>query len=111
MATKLEIEHNNTRVGVVTFSYHAEVSIELGDHSDPDSFGDAVDRIPLMGSITRMDKALRVAQWRLLSTENGGRGDAAKVLILITDGSQTYVEDMENPIHVADEIRDQGILI
>ena len=53
------------------------------------AFNDAVDDIPLMGSTTRIDTALRMAQNELFLEENGGRDIAPNILVLLTDGSQT----------------------
>ena len=44
------------------FSYFAKHSIKMNAHEDVDAFGHAVDAIPLMGSTTRIDRALRLAQ-------------------------------------------------
>ena len=40
-----------------------------------------VARIPLLGSSTRIDKALRLAHDELFAPENGGRANVPKVLI------------------------------
>ena len=56
---------------------------------DIKSFNEAVDSIPLMGSTTRIDGALRLAQRQLFKVENGGRDLAPNILVLLTDGSQT----------------------
>ena len=42
-----------------------------------------------MGSTTRIDKGLRLAQKKMFELENGGRPGVAKILFLLTDGSQT----------------------
>ena len=103
------ISSNESRVGVVTFSYFSELSIKLSDHSDISSFNKAVDKIPLMGYTTRIDKALRLAGKELFSIANGGRAGATKLLILLTDGSQTPDPGAEDPGEIADEFRADGI--
>ena len=55
----------SARAGVVTFSKRAEHSIKMSDHLDIKSFKAAVDDIYLMGSYTRIDRALRLAQKEL----------------------------------------------
>ena len=97
------------RAGVVTFSYHSEHSIKLNDHTDLNSFYEAVDNIALMGSTTRIDKALRTTQAEMFAIGNGGRPGAAKLLILLTDGSQTQDSGAEDPSVVAEELRQEGI--
>ena len=89
LAGAFNIGEDGSRAGVVTFSYDSEHSIKLKDHMDISSFGAAVDAIPLMGSTTRIDTALRLAQKELFSVENGGRDIAPNILVLLTDGSQT----------------------
>ena len=81
----------------------------MSDHDDINSFTDAVRKIPLMGSTTRIDKALRLAQKELFATENGGRANLPKILILLTDGTQTAGQDAQDPGDIADEIRKSGI--
>ena len=103
------IGENDTRVGVVTFSFTAEHSIKLNDHYDQDAFDTAVENIPLMGRTTRIDRALRMAQDVLFLERNGARAGVPKVLILLTDGSQTQSADMEEPADVAKEIIASGI--
>ena len=57
-------------------------------------FGEAVDKIPLMGSTTRIDRALRMTQNEMFSSANGGRDGVPKILILLTDGTQTQVGEV-----------------
>ena len=62
-----------------------------------------------MGSTTRIDKALRLAQNELFDEENGARFQVNKILIMLTDGSQTQDDESEDPAMIAQEIRDSGI--
>ena len=111
LAATFGVSSNGSRAGVVTFSYYTEHSVKLNDHTDLASFNAAVDSIPLMGSTTRIDKALRLTQKELFSIPNGGRPGVTKVLIVLTDGSQTKDAGAEDPGDVADEIRKSGINI
>ena len=77
----------------------------MKDHTDITSFHAAVDAIPLMGFQTRIDRALRLAQKELFAEINGGREKIPKILILLTDGTQTKSKSAESPGVVADEIR------
>lgn len=79
IAKSFGIGENDTRAGVVTFSFNAEHSIKLNDHYDQRSFETAVDDIALMGRTTRIDRALRVAQNALFLEKNGGRVGVPKV--------------------------------
>ena len=109
LAATFGVSDAGARAGVVTFSYNAEHSIKLNDYNDIMSFIDAVDRIPLMGSTTRIDKAFRLTQKDLFSMSNGARPGVPKLLILLTDGSQTLDVDAEDPKSIAKEIRDSGV--
>ena len=109
MAASFNIAPDGSRAGVVTFSYKAEHSIKMNDHTDIDSFSAAVDAIPLMNKTTRIDLALRLAQKELFAPENGGRPNLPEILILLTDGTQTRKGNYEDPSIITDEIRKSGI--
>ena len=104
LAATFGVSEDGGRAGVVTFSYYTQHSIKLDDHTDLPSFSEAVDKIPLMGSTTRIDKALRMTQKDMFSLANGGRPAVSKLLVVLTDGS-------EDPGDVADELRDMGIRV
>ena len=111
LAATFGVSDKGSRAGVVTFSYYSEHSIKMNDHADLSSFNAAVDKIPLMGSTTRIDKSLRLTQNEMFSLLNGARPGVPKVLILLTDGSQTQDAGAEDPAVVADELRKDGINI
>ena len=111
LAGSFGLGDDRSRAGVITFSYFAEHSIKLKDHSDISSFNDAVDKIPLMGSTTRIDKALRLSQDELFSLSNGARPGIPKIIVLLTDGSQTQDADAVDPGDIADDIRNDGVRI
>ena len=64
-----------------------------------------------MGSTTRIDKALKVSNDELFSVSNGARKDVPKILILLTDGSQTQDRDAVDPGKVAKTLRENDISI
>ena len=109
IASQFGVNQNSSRIGVISFSYFAELSIKLDDHDSLHTFDKAVDDIPNMGSTTRIDKALRLAQNELFDEENGARFQVNKILIMLTDGSQTQDDESEDPAMIAQEIRDSGI--
>ena len=108
LAATFGVSEQGARAGVVTFSYNTEHSIKLNDHYDLSSFSDAVDNIALMGHTTRIDKALRLTQSDMFSIANGGRPGVSKVVIVLTDGSQTQDVGAEDPGDVAEELRAMG---
>lgn len=103
------VSDKGSRAGVVTFSKESKQDIKLNTYSDINSFDAAVDAIPLMGSITRIDKGLRQAQQDMFKSQNGARNGIAKVLFLFTDGSQTGFDGAEEPAVIASELRNSGI--
>ncbi|XP_065653362.1 uncharacterized protein LOC136080515 isoform X2 [Hydra vulgaris] len=111
LAAVFGISSNGSRVGVITFSYRAELSVKLNSFTDLSSFNEAVDKIPLMNFTTRIDRALRLAQKDMFTSANGGRVGVSKLIILLTDGSQTPGGDAEDPERIADELRDDGVVI
>ena len=111
LAATFGVSDTGSRAGVITFSYNSEHSIKLNDYSDLTRFREAVNKIPLMGSTTRIDKALRLTQKELFSLSNGARPGIPKLLVLLTDGSQTKDADAEDPVIIAEEIRRSGIRV
>ena len=111
LAATFGVSDDGARAGVVTFSYYTEHSIKLNDHTSLSTFNEAVDKIPLMGSTTRIDKALRMTQKDMFSIANGGRPGVNKVLVVLTDGSQTQDAGAEDPGDVAEELRNEGIRV
>ena len=64
-----------------------------------------------MGHTTRIDKALRTIQSDMFSIGNGARPGVNKIVIVLTDGSQTKDKDAEDPGQVAKELRDAGYTV
>ena len=73
LAESFGIGLSTTRAGIITFSYYAELSVKLSQYDSVDEFKGAVDGLPMMGSTTRIDKALKLAQTSLFTTANGAR--------------------------------------
>ena len=111
LAGAFGVSDDGSRAGVITFSFYSEHSIKMKDHTDINTFNKAVDAIPLMGSTTRIDRALRLTQKELFSISNGARPGVTKLLILLTDGSQTQDVGAEDPGDITDEIRASGIAV
>ena len=58
-----------------------------------------------MGMTTRFDKALEVAAEELFLPWNGRRKDVLKVIVLVTDGTQSPDEDSEDPANISAYLR------
>ena len=111
LVSNFDITVNDVRSSVVTFSSRSELSIKFSDHSTTSSFNSAVDAIPLMGLLTRIDRALRTTQREMFLTANGARTGIPKILVLITDGAQTRKRNYEEPALIAAELRNSGIYL
>lgn len=111
LASKYSVSKTGVRASVVTFSDDAELSIKFNDHYDTRSFTDAVEGIALMGGHTRIDKALRLTQKEMFAQRNGGRIAVPKVVVMLTDGTQTWDASAEDPVLIADELRKLGMNI
>lgn len=109
LASNFKISANGSRAGVITFSWHADHSVKLKDHSGLSTFLSAVDGLPLFGHTTRIDKALKLAKREMFTAENGARAGVPKLVVLLTDGSQTRDADAVDPGLVADEMRATGV--
>ena len=95
------------RVGVIGFS---RLIITLKDHDNILSFNDAVDNITFMDTKATIDQALRIAQWMLFISGNGGRDGVPKLLIVIANGSQINC-DSEKAVAIAKELQLKSITI
>jgi len=95
IATLFHISEKGTRASVITFSHQAELSVKFNDFFDDRKFTSRVMGIPLMASVTRIDRALKLAQKEMFTVANGMRKNLPNILFLITDGSQTYPPDDE----------------
>ena len=95
---------------VVSFSFDAVHNIRFNDFIDQSTFERSVDAIPFIGSTTRIDEALRLAQSEMFLERNGGVLGKARWLIILTDGSHTE-KDSDDPVNIAKELRSDGINI
>ena len=115
LAGTFGISKDGSHAGVISFSSNVNHDIKLSDHEDITSFNSAVDKIPHMNQVTRIDSALKLAQSDMFSTAEGGRVGVPKVLILITDGAQypssASRQDVQNPAEIAEELRASDIVI
>ena len=109
MTSKFIIKDQGVRASVVTFSSYSVLSIKFNDYNTTSTFNAAVNNIPLIGLATRIDSALRLVQKEMFTQENGARPGVAKVIILLTDGTQTWHNGAENPDRIAKELRNSGI--
>ena len=78
------------RAGVIKYGEESELLIKLDEFKDLKRFKNALDqRAKFKGSrLTRIDRALEMANKQLFTIENGDRPGVPNYLILVTDGRQ-----------------------
>ncbi len=111
VANSLDISPKGSHVGVVLFSKIAELSVKFSDHTNLKDFESAVDDLRMMGSITRIDKALTMAYDNMFNERNGMRVKVPKILILLTDGAQTKAADAIPPAQAVARFHDAGVKV
>ena len=103
------VHGGDSHAAVLSFSDTATHHIKLNEYTDFTVFSASVDAMPLMGSATRVDRALRLAQEELLIDNNGARSGHPKILVLITDEVQTQHSD--NIVNIADKLRENDVRV
>lgn len=111
IARSLTVSRDGVNIGIVTFSYYAQLTIKLSDYKDTVSFIKGTEKIPLMNSQTFIDRALLWSRTRLFTEKNGDRKDVPNILILLTDGKQTQSVYATSPLVQADLLRKEGVTI
>lgn len=105
-----EITYDGTHVGIIVYSDEANIRIKLNDHYSNYELKRAIDDLPYDAQGTRIDLGFKEAK-KIFNddTDHGARGNSKKVLILLTDGQQTYVPRVTEPSVVAKELVADGI--
>ncbi|XP_059164375.1 collagen alpha-6(VI) chain-like [Physella acuta] len=87
LASSFQIGAKDTCFGAVLFSYVASKMFDLKDNLNQKSVAESLLSLPYMNSTTNTDKALSLIEEEgMFEDYSGGRNDAAKIVILITDG-------------------------
>lgn len=89
------VSSNETRVGVIVYSTKSTVVFKLDQYSSYKDVEEAIDNITYPGGETFTGQALREAATVLFSN-NTIRGNASKILVVITDGVST--DDVTQPM-------------
>lgn len=93
-------------IGFTSFSNRVQHQFYLKDYTDKTELKTAIENVKFRGGGTNIEGALSAAYHdQFLSTANGARDSATKVLVLITDGTSPGTET------VSKTIRDAGIII
>lgn len=86
---QFNIGPNKTRVSTITFSTNVKNNFWLNQHQTQSSLHTALDHVSYVGGITNTDQALTFARLNSFLARNGGRADAEKIVIVLTDGQST----------------------
>lgn len=107
---KVGMAESGSHASIITFSNKAKLNMKFDEIYDFKKFETAVNALTLAGGNTRIDLALNLAKDKMFVASNGARASVQKLLVLMTDGSQTKgYSDAQNPADVAKELRDMGI--
>ena len=100
-------EPNSYISGVIQFSEKAEIVHYLGNSSA--MFDSHVDNMGYMGTVTRLDKALKKADNELFRDFNGDRLNVKNLVFIVIDGTPTKDHDWEDPVDITDRFRAAGM--
>ena len=106
LTSVFHVNEKGTHVGVITFGSSAEISIKLGSHSNQSSFDAALERIPFINGLSRIDLGLELALKQFVKQ---ARRDVTHLVVLMTDGGQFGPRPPIGPVAMADTIRRSGI--
>ncbi|KAH9523796.1 Collagen alpha-5(VI) chain [Bulinus truncatus] len=101
-------EPHQVRVGAITFSDDSRLAFHLGSYAGKSDLLRAISDIRYQGGETYTFRALKFVRENMFGTQNGGRAEADRVLIVLTDG-RSY--NTTWTLLEADRCRQQGITI
>ncbi len=90
------------------FSNSASVQIRFRDHTNINTFKQAVDRLRHERGFTRIDKAIEVATKEVFPF---ARKDVHQIAFVITDGEQTQAPDAKELKAVSEPLRKAGVQV
>ncbi|KAJ8336126.1 hypothetical protein SKAU_G00394690 [Synaphobranchus kaupii] len=83
MVDVLDINPDRVRIGAIQYSSKPKLEFELNDYPTKDEAKEAIKNIRFRGGSTEIGKSIKYV---LRKGFPGGRGDTAKILVLLTDG-------------------------
>lgn len=88
---------NGARYGAIYFSDTAVKAFDLNTYKLQEDIIIAIKSIPFMGQRTNIADALAIANGGMFSTGSGGRNDAAKFVVIFTDGKSNVKPELTIP--------------
>ena len=97
----LDIDNNNTRVGLVTYATNVGTSFNLDVYSSVASVQSAISSLAYSGGNTYTNEALAYVRTIMLTSAAGDRVNVPNVVVVLTDGvssdpTATLVSDQPN---------------
>ncbi|XP_078315734.1 collagen alpha-6(VI) chain-like isoform X2 [Crassostrea virginica] len=83
---QFDIGPKNAQIGVATFSSDVHERIKLDQYSDKTALLAAISGIPYDAGATYTDEALQYARTYAFQSSHGGRPNASRIVIVMTDG-------------------------
>ena len=111
LAASFGVSTNGSKASVIAYSDVADINIKFTDHDNIQSFWDATDKIPLMNSKSRIDKALELADRDMFTMSNGAKPTVVNLLVILTTGTESNDADAIDPVSIAEEMVKSGINI
>ena len=111
IAESFGIQPTGSRAGVVVSGKDATLNIKFRDYLHAEDFKEAVDRLPYTRGNAGIDKALNVAISQLLVTQGGARPGVAKILVMVTTGTQNLTVNSSLVDAVARKLRQLGVAV
>ncbi|XP_078660839.1 uncharacterized protein LOC144905190 isoform X3 [Branchiostoma floridae x Branchiostoma belcheri] len=108
MITNFDVSPTSTRVGVVQYSSQGSAAAEfrLNSYNNKNDVIAAVNTVVYQNGNTFTGEALNYVRQNSFSVANGGRADAANILVVITDGES--VDDVTGP---ATDLLREGVTV
>ena len=85
LAKTLNLTPGKSRAAVIIYSNQASIEVKFDDHANSTSFDEAVDKLPYLGLLRRMDLGLQKAA----DAMKDARAGVPKVAVLLTAGRQS----------------------
>lgn len=111
MARLFRISSSGSRGAVIVYGYRADLPIKMTDHVNYSSFAKAVHSLSPVGGRRRMYRALELAVDVLLAPNGGTRRKVPKVVLLLTAGSESNSQDIEDLKREAQRLRDLNVFL
>ena len=98
VAQRFSISPSHTRASIIVYSDSATIEARWDEYTNTEDFERAVDKLPYRASLSRIDKALKLAASDLFPK---ARPNANRIAVVITDGRLTSARDASEPLKKA----------